>query len=185
MKKINYLYFILFFGCIVNAQTTVILDSNNQNLRFYDYNNQSVVFTVENTDVTIGGILVSAEEIIFRPNASNFIRLVEREHPGGGGGGTGTTVKNSKPPTGGSGENPNTVSIYPNPVATILYFKSEYYRITSYIITRVSTAGEVRNVSITPTFEGNIDVSNLVNDMYSLRLNLEGGQSIVSKFIKN
>ncbi len=148
---------------ITNTETVLVSgEFTSQNyIRVVAIPNKSIIF--KPTSTSPAAPRLSSNPL---PDVSTGIKV---KPPGGGGGGL--------PP-------PPTLNIYPNPVQTDLNFSISNNTVTGYSIYNLNGILQLSQ-TITPTSTGTINVANLTNNTYILRLNISTGQQVSIHFIKN
>lgn len=175
-----------FFGQNINYgpdSVTITFDSDKYNqMRYYE----DEIMVLSTQDVNVSGEFSSDDSVVIIPKNSYSIVLLPIDNSNNRNtfqNGT-TTVITAK--SGGFGRpySPQ-VSIYPNPVHSDLTFNSPESKIIAYSIYD-QTGATIMSSSIIPSNIYTINVSNLINGIYILKLNMENGSSLSTiQFIKN
>lgn len=188
-KKFITLFAIIIFNCNSVAQLTneIILNLSSDLIDEVNYFTNPVKI-INTQTIFISGVFTSTSYVRITPQGNNSILIkplttANRTVFDPNGDGT-TTIIKTKPPSGNGGIPSTTVTIYPNPVQTDLNYSITNSLIFSYSIYDMSGT-LLHTQPVTPSNTGVINVSNLTNGNYILKLNITNGQQISIQFNKN
>lgn len=187
-KKFITLFAIIIFNCNSFAQLTneIVLNLSSDLIDEVNYFTNPVKIMSTQT-IFISGVFSSASYVRITPQGNNSILIkplttANRSILDPNGDGT-TTIIKIKPLSGGGGQPPTTITIYPNPVQTDLTYSITNSLVSSYEIYNMSGVLMVTQLT-TPSNTGLINVSNLTNGIYILKLDVTNGQQISIQFNK-
>jgi hypothetical protein len=192
MKQLLLLFVLI--SSLVNNKIVAqeyLLTLNGDNLNTYEYNtyplkitntqNISISGTFE-SDISVSIAPLIGYSIVLKPlstnqpYSSNLILLPGNDT---------TSVKIKRQGTGDRSTTPSNIILFPNPVQTVLNFSVSNNLVSSFEIYNLNGILQNSQTINPPVASSAINVNNLIQGTYILKLNLTNGNQLTIQFIKN